>query len=506
MNNTGVIIENKKKMKQLNPFLASSYKPYYKGKQMNTLLEKTGDTFYYWVTLPPEVAFTFCSDLSNAYQVPDTAGLILDLLNLTSFTDTSALLATSPLVQFLTAEVEIQDNSGVGRSGTYISADLLDALNEEFDSKVSDNVTSFFAPLKNFKLHSLDTSNVNSSEVLQTATNNFLTRAGSSATIPATDKPSVYAIKVAVKELASQYDSVTRQFEKTMNFILKKLLGFSYEWRIHIFGDIFSIDEQKSLLTRDDLKDLHLYMDIARYKAATLISDYSYRTYVLGRIKPTKYSELIRYNVRPYFGDITRKEFLVLMYSLLSDKTNSEESIMEEFYESGVLQGYVKNGKVLELDRNLTYAEEYEMTNRIIQASKELLTQTWKGNAQAVAQALDVSHIHVTSNRSYNNEDALQSAIYLAYLYALNKYTIVKEMTAGKGFADVVFIPYVPDIPAMIIELKHNKSAESALDQIREKRYFDSMAHYSGDLLFVGIDYDEKEKTHNCKIERFKKL
>lgn len=248
MNNTGVIVESKKKMKQLNPFLASAYKPLYKGKQMDTLLEKTGDVFYYWVTLPPEVAFVFCSDLSNAYQAPDTAGLILDLLNLTAFTDTSALLATSPLVKFLTAEVEIQNNSGVGRSGTYISADLLDALNAEFDNKVSDNVTSFFAPLKNFHLHSLDTSSVNSSEILATATNNFLTRAGSSSTIPATDKPSVYAIKVAVKELASQYDSVTRQFERVMNFILKKMLGFSYEWRIHIFGDIFSIEEEKSFL------------------------------------------------------------------------------------------------------------------------------------------------------------------------------------------------------------------------------------------------------------------
>ena len=80
-----------------------------------------------------------------------------------------------------------------------------------------------------------------------------------------------------------------------------------------------------------------------------------------------------------------------------------------------------------------------------------------------MAEVLDVSHIHVTSNRSYNNQDALQSAIYLAYLYALNQYTLVKEMTTGKGFADVVFISYVPDIPAMIVELKHNQSAEGAL-------------------------------------------
>ncbi len=149
--------------------------------------------------------------------------------------------------------------------------------------------------------------------------------------------------------------------------------------------------------------------------------------------------------------------------------------------------------------------DEYSVTNEIIEASKELLEETLIGNEKAVAAALDTSHIHVTSNRSYNNEDALQSAIYLAFIYALNKYTIVKEMTAGKGFADVVFIPFVPDIPAMIVELKHNKCAESAIDQIKEKRYFDSLEYYKGKLLFVGINYDEDKKTHECKIEQFDK-
>ena len=155
--------------------------------------------------------------------------------------------------------------------------------------------------------------------------------------------------------------------------------------------------------------------------------------------------------------------------------------------------------------RALKRIPECSVTDGIIKASKELLSETIKENEEAVAAALDESHIHVTSNRSYNNEDALQSAIYLAYIYALNKYTIIKEMTTGRGFADVVFIPYVPDIPAMVIELKRNDSAESAIDQIREKKYFDSLSHYSGDLLFVGIDYDEKKKTHECKIEKFVK-
>ena len=110
--------------------------------------------------------------------------------------------------------------------------------------------------------------------------------------------------------------------------------------------------------------------------------------------------------------------------------------------------------------------DEYSVTNEIIEASKELLAETIEGNEKAVAAALDNSHIHVSSNRSYNNEDVLQSAICLAYIYALNHYLVIREMTAGKGFADVVFVPLASDKPAIIIELKHNKSAESAIKQI----------------------------------------
>ena len=155
--------------------------------------------------------------------------------------------------------------------------------------------------------------------------------------------------------------------------------------------------------------------------------------------------------------------------------------------------------------RAVSFMEDYDTTDRIIKASKDLLSSTLKGDEEAVAKALDESHIHVTSNRSYNNEDALQSAIYLAYIYALNKYTVIKEMTTGKRFADVVFIPFVPDLPAMVIELKHNKCAESAIDQIRDRKYYESLSGYKGNLLFVGVNYDEKDKTHECRIERFEK-
>ncbi len=149
--------------------------------------------------------------------------------------------------------------------------------------------------------------------------------------------------------------------------------------------------------------------------------------------------------------------------------------------------------------------EEYRMTAKIIEQSRKLLSDTIKGDSEAVAKALDESHIHVSSNRSYNNEDVLQSAIYLSYIYALNEYTLIGEMTAGKGFADMVFIPVKKERPAMIIELKRNSCVESALTQIKEKEYFASLSHYRGKLVFVAINYDEKEKKHSCRVEYFEK-
>ncbi|WP_296328952.1 AAA family ATPase [uncultured Treponema sp.] len=169
-------------------------------------------------------------------------------------------------------------------------------------------------------------------------------------------------------------------------------------------------------------------------------------------------------------------------------------------------QCYIPNREIYkEWQLAIKTDSDYTETNKIIEASKNLLKETLAGNEQAVADALDLSHIHVTSNKSYNNEESLQSAIYLAFIYAINNYTIVKEMTAGKGFADIVYIPLKGDSPALIVELKHNKSANTALTQIKEKHYFDCLSNYSGELLFVGVNYDEDTKTHECKIEKFVK-
>lgn len=56
-----------------------------------------------------------------------------------------------------------------------------------------------------------------------------------------------------------------------------------------------------------------------------------------------------------------------------------------------------------------------------------------------------------------------------------------------------------------MIELKHNKDVRSAIKQIKEKKYSKPLENYSGEILLVGITYDEETKKHTCRIERAEK-
>ena len=90
----------------------------------------------------------------------------------------------------------------------------------------------------------------------------------------------------------------------------------------------------------------------------------------------------------------------------------------------------------------------------------------------------------------------------MAYYYAKSCYTIVNELPAGKGFADVAFIPYKPDVPAIIIELKKDDTVDAAISQIRERKYPEALEKYRLNLLLVAITYDSKTKEHRARIEK----
>ena len=60
--------------------------------------------------------------------------------------------------------------------------------------------------------------------------------------------------------------------------------------------------------------------------------------------------------------------------------------------------------------------------------------------------------------------------------------------------------------PAMVVELKHNQSADTAIKQIKEKRYQGALAGFGERILLVGVNYDaegEDKKKHTCVIEEW---
>ncbi|MDY4798980.1 MAG: AAA family ATPase [Bullifex sp.] len=144
----------------------------------------------------------------------------------------------------------------------------------------------------------------------------------------------------------------------------------------------------------------------------------------------------------------------------------------------------------------------YRNVYRIVETSGKLYEATVALDAHAVTEGLSKSHELMTSNMSYNNEQSLQSAIMLAYFYAYSYYTIIPECPAGKGYADIIMIPAVPGKPALVIELKRDKTAEEAMEQIKSRSYPSALEKYRGNTVLVAVNYDSKTKIHTALLER----
>ena len=164
---------------------------------------------------------------------------------------------------------------------------------------------------------------------------------------------------------------------------------------------------------------------------------------------------------------------------------------------------YIPNKEVAGEMVNAIEANKWTEVVKALNASEQLLQATLDGDEEAVARGVEAAHDENTSILSYNNENSLACVLSLAYYFAKNDYIIHRELPTGKGFADLVMIPRKNvDSPAIVLELKVNKDADTAISQILRKDYPDKVQEYSNRLLLVGINYDRQTKQHTCRIER----
>ena len=164
---------------------------------------------------------------------------------------------------------------------------------------------------------------------------------------------------------------------------------------------------------------------------------------------------------------------------------------------------FVPNMEVAEELENAIEANNWKNVMDTLNASDRLLDDLLAGEADKVAVGIDAAHERNTSIVAYNDENSLACVLGLAFYTARNKYRIVREMPTGRGFADMVFVPWHNvNLPAIVVELKWKQSAQTALDQIRERNYPESMKDYTGEVILCGVNYDKETKEHTCVIER----
>ena len=174
-------------------------------------------------------------------------------------------------------------------------------------------------------------------------------------------------------------------------------------------------------------------------------------------------------------------------------------------YDGDTKKCYVPNKEVADEFLNALEDTSWPRLVDTITASQKLLAATISGNEQAVARAIDLAPDEHTSILACNDENSLACVLSVAYIWAKNEYVIHREYATGKGYADLVMIPRRNvSKPALVIELKFNHSADTAIDQIKRKEYPAKLAEYTGEILLVGINYDKETKQHTCKIEKVK--
>ena len=171
---------------------------------------------------------------------------------------------------------------------------------------------------------------------------------------------------------------------------------------------------------------------------------------------------------------------------------------------------FIPNKEILDEFRTSTKGSEWTETFRAYEKSEALLKATWNRDEDLIAELLEDAH-NKAGNKTYNDEAALSYAVQLAYYAAQKYYTTILELDRGKGYVDIAYLPApgYSDKPALVIELKYNQDAETAIRQIERQEYPDRLEHYKGNILLVGIDYDRNVsskksdfKHHHCKISQ----
>ncbi len=218
--------------------------------------------------------------------------------------------------------------------------------------------------------------------------------------------------------------------------------------------------------------------------------------------------------VRMVAGESVRAE--MENYAASSMSLTTKDEILSAMVVYGFLTYYdgcvsIPNHELMLQFQKLLKKEDLGYVAKLAQRSEDMLCATLNKDTETMTQIIEAVHDQEVPLLNYTNEADLAALINLVYLHARDRYFVRREQPAGKGVADVAFIPQNPkdtECRPFIVELKASDSAAQAIKQIRNKNYTaifeDALtgdAHYAQPPLAVGIAWDPKTKAHECIVE-----
>ncbi len=298
---------------------------------------------------------------------------------------------------------------------------------------------------------------------------------------------------------------------------------------------IASFDDYKKHLNQHDVAfnqmqqwyDGYSFKDVPHiYNPNSVVNAATYKKYISYRTKTENFESLQEYidmNMEGLRDDIVKliagEDVIVDVSTFSNDMVtfHSKDDVLTLLIHLGYLaiKGSTNLGVIVHIPNeeiklefktcvknNNRYAGVYDL----IKNTDVLLNDIWSLNSEAFAKIFDEAHQDHTSILTYNNENSLANVIAISlFLSTTNTYNVVRKLPTGKGYADLVYLPKSGvNKPALLIELKFDKSALTAITQIKEKNYLQFFKNYKGEVLLVGINYSKDTKTHQCIIERAK--
>ncbi len=298
---------------------------------------------------------------------------------------------------------------------------------------------------------------------------------------------------------------------------------------------IASFDDYKKHLNQHDVAfnqmqqwyDGYSFKDVPHiYNPNSVVNAATYKKYISYRTKTENFESLQEYidmNMEGLRDDIVKliagEDVIVDVSTFSNDMVtfHSKDDVLTLLIHLGYLaiKGSTNLGVIVHIPNeeiklefktcvknNNRYAGVYDL----IKNTDVLLNEIWSLNSEAVAKIFDEAHQDHTSILPYNNENSLANVIAISlFLSTTNTYNVVRKLPTGKGYADLVYLPKSGvNKSALLIELKFDKSALTAITQIKEKNYLQFFKNYKGEVLLVGINYSKDTKTHQCIIERAK--